>query len=112
MLVIARNFVTLSKVFDVESTLFFNTNTLNNFQIKKPNKYKIVHLDIPIINYTNPSTKEVQRNQIFCSDILDLLTQDFFARKGGELNVENEHAGGGEEQITVKNNAILLYFFH
>ena len=54
----------------------------------------------------------MQANQIFCSDILDLLTQDFFARKGGELNVEDEHAGGGEEEITVKNNGILLYFFH
>jgi len=54
--------------FDPQATMYMPFDCLSELlddldpplQIKKPNKYKIVHLDIPIINYTNPSTKEVQ----------------------------------------------------
>ena len=32
---------------------------------------------------THPDTGEVKECMVFCTDILDALTQDFFARKGG-----------------------------
>ncbi|XP_064475313.1 sodium channel protein para-like isoform X2 [Ornithodoros turicata] len=41
-------------------------------QIAKPNKYKLIVLDIPIC----------KDDQVYCVDILDALTRDFFARKG------------------------------
>ena len=50
-------------------------------QIAKPNKYKIIQLDIPIVKYTDPRSGEVLEEAVFCADILDIITQDFFARK-------------------------------
>ena len=50
-------------------------------QIAKPNKYKIIQLDIPIVKYTDPRSGEVLDEAVFCADILDIITQDFFARK-------------------------------
>ena len=54
-------------------------------QIAKPNKFKIIHMDIPIVRYTN-AEGEVKENMVFCTDILDALTQDFFARKGNPID--------------------------
>ena len=54
-------------------------------QIPKPNKFKLLHMDIPICRLTDPKTGEVHENRVFCSDILDSLTQDFFARKGNAI---------------------------
>ena len=53
-------------------------------QIPKPNKFKIIHMDIPIVRYTNMEN-ETSDNMVFCADILDALTQDFFARKGNPI---------------------------
>lgn len=41
-------------------------------QIPKPNKYKIVSMDIPIC----------KNDMCYCVEILDALTKDFFFRKG------------------------------
>jgi len=41
-------------------------------QITKPNKYKLISMDIPIC----------VGDMCYCVDILDALTKDFFARKG------------------------------
>nr|QRG33296.1 paralytic [Schistocerca americana] len=45
-------------------------------QIHKPNKYKIVSMDIPIC----------KGDLMYCVDILDALTKDFFARKGNPID--------------------------
>lgn len=66
--------------FDPNGTQFIKYVVLTEFlngleeplQIEKPNKYKIVSMDIPIC----------LGDQVFCVDILDALTKDFFARKG------------------------------
>ncbi len=72
-------------------------------QIPKPNKFKIIHMDIPIVRYTN-ADGEVKENMVFCADILDALTQDFFARKGNPIeeppHVDEIKVGG--EQIHAK----------
>ena len=44
-------------------------------QIHKPNKYKIISMDIPIC----------RGDLCFCVDVLDALTKDFFARKGNPV---------------------------
>lgn len=44
-------------------------------QIHKPNKYKIISMDIPIC----------KDDMMYCVDILDSLTKDFFARKGNPI---------------------------
>lgn len=66
--------------FDPDGTQYIRYDQLSDFldilehplQIHKPNKYKIVSMDIPIC----------QGDRMFCVDILDALTKDFFARKG------------------------------
>ena len=55
------------------------------FQIPFPNKFKIVHMDIPIVQHTDTATGQIRENVVFCADILDALTQDFFARKGNPV---------------------------
>ena len=57
----------------------------NLFQIPFPNKFKIVHMDIPIVQHTDTTTGQIRENVVFCADILDALTQDFFARKGNPV---------------------------
>ena len=42
-------------------------------------------MDIPIVRWTNPDNEEVKDTMVFCTDILDALTQDFFARKGNPI---------------------------
>ncbi|XP_071512580.1 sodium channel protein para isoform X17 [Panulirus ornatus] len=69
--------------FDPKGTQFIEFHQLSDFldileaplQIHKPNKYKIVSMDIPIC----------KGDLVFCVDILDALTKDFFARKGNPV---------------------------
>ena len=64
--------------FDPEGTQYLPYNQLSDFldvlepplQIHKPNKYKIISMDIPIC----------KGDFCFCVDVLDALTKDFFAR--------------------------------
>ncbi|XP_065581599.1 sodium channel protein para-like isoform X2 [Artemia franciscana] len=69
--------------FDPDGTQYLRYDQLSEFldvlepplQIHKPNKYKIVSMDIPIC----------RNDLIYCVDILDALTRDFFARKGSPI---------------------------
>ncbi|XP_044257372.1 sodium channel protein para-like isoform X3 [Tribolium madens] len=69
--------------FDPDGTQYIRYDQLSDFldvlepplQIHKPNKYKIYSMDIPIC----------KGDMMFCVDILDALTKDFFARKGNEI---------------------------
>ncbi|KAK2588265.1 hypothetical protein KPH14_004294 [Odynerus spinipes] len=69
--------------FDPKGTQYIRYDQLSDFldvlepplQIHKPNKYKIVSMDIPIC----------KGDLMFCVDILDALTKDFFARKGNPI---------------------------
>ncbi|KAG8191415.1 hypothetical protein JTE90_010589 [Oedothorax gibbosus] len=88
--------------YDPDGTQFIKYEVLTDFldaleeplQIPKPNKYKIISMDIPIC----------QGDLIFCVDILDALTKDFFARKGHVIDesveitdvVPNKDRGGLE----------------
>lgn len=86
--------------FDPDGTRYIRYDQLSEFldvlepplQIHKPNKYKIVSMDIPIC----------KGDKMFCVDILDALTKDFFARKGnpieetvelGEVQARPDEAG-------------------
>lgn len=87
--------------FDPDGTRYIRYDQLSDFldilepplKIHKPNKYKIVSMDIPIC----------KGDLIYCVDILDALTKDFFARKGnpiietvaeiGEIQTRPEEAG-------------------
>lgn len=79
--------------FDPDGTQYIRYDQLSDFldvlepplQIHKPNKYKIVSMDIPIC----------KGDLMFCVDILDALTKDFFARKGNPIE---ESAELGEVQ--------------
>jgi len=71
--------------FDPGCTQYIRYDQLSDFldtlkpplQILKPNKYKIVSMDIPIC----------KGDKIFCLDILDRLTNEIFAPK---INMTNE----------------------
>ena len=86
--------------FDPKGTQYIAYNQLSDFldaleqplQIHKPNKYKIITMDIPIC----------QGDKVYCVDILDALTKDFFARKGnpvtetaelGEVTAQTDRPG-------------------
>ncbi|XP_065082620.1 sodium channel protein para isoform X3 [Ochlerotatus camptorhynchus] len=79
--------------FDPDGTQYIRHDQLSDFldvlepplQIHKPNKYKIISMDIPIC----------RGDMMFCVDILDALTKDFFARKGNPIE---ETAELGEVQ--------------
>ena len=97
--------------FDPDGTQYIDYKGLSEFldvlepplQIPRPNKFKIIHMDIPIVKWTNPEngetsksgdrlkktllspSGEIMEDKVFCSDILDALTQDFFARKGNPI---------------------------
>ncbi|KAH9506937.1 hypothetical protein DERF_011641 [Dermatophagoides farinae] len=66
--------------FDPKGTQFIKYSQLSDFvhaleeplQIPKPNKFKLISMDIPIC----------VGDMCYCVDILDALTKDFFARKG------------------------------
>ena len=84
--------------FDPNGTQYIKYNQLSDFldvlesplQIHKPNKYKIISMDIPIC----------KGDLCFCVDVLDALTKDFFARKG---NPVEETAELGEQIILRKS---------
>ncbi len=69
--------------FDPDGTQYIRYDQLPDFldvlepplQIHKPNTYKIVSMDIPIC----------RGDLMHCTDILDALTRDFFARKGNPI---------------------------
>lgn len=69
--------------FDPDGTQYIRYDQLSEFldvlepplQIHKPNKYKIISMDIPIC----------RGDLMYCVDILDALTKDFFARKGSPI---------------------------
>ena len=84
--------------FDPNGTQYIKYNQLSDFldvlesplQIHKPNKYKIISMDIPIC----------KGDLCFCVDVLDALTKDFFARKGNPVE-ETAELG---EQIILKTH--------
>ena len=69
--------------FDPEGTQYVRFGQLSDFldvlepplQIHKPNKYKVISMDIPICT----------GDLCYCVDVLDALTKDFFARKGNPV---------------------------
>lgn len=69
--------------FDPDGTQYIRYDQLSEFldilepplQIHKPNKYKIVSMDITIC----------KGDRMYCVDILDALTKDFFARKNNPI---------------------------
>ena len=100
--------------FDPDGTQYMSYKSLSEFldvlepplQIPRPNKFKIIHMDIPIVRYTN-ADGEVKENMVFCADILDALTQDFFARKGNPIE-EPPHV---DEIKVSKESCSLKNFF-
>ena len=82
--------------FDPEGTQYIRYDQLPDFldvlepplQIHKPNKYKIVSMDIPIC----------RGDLMYCVDILDALTRDFFARKGNPI----------EEPVEIDEAAVAI----
>ena len=102
--------------FDPNGTQYIDYDSISEFvdvlepplQIPKPNKYKLIHLDIPIARWTDPKTGEVHENKVFCSDILDILTRDFFARVEDEPD-EPMHIS--EIQVVILNFFFILPFF-
>lgn len=76
--------------FDPRGTQFIPYSNLSDFldaleaplQIPKPNKIKIVTMDIPIC----------KDDMCYCVEILDALTKDFFARKGAAIEETQELA--------------------
>lgn len=77
--------------FDPDGTQYIRYDQLSEFldvlepplQIHKPNKYKIISMDIPIC----------RGDLMFCVDILDALTKDFFARKGNPIEETGDFEG-------------------
>ena len=75
--------------FDPNGTQYIDFKALSEFvdvlepplQVPKPNKFRLVHMDIPIVRWTDPKTGEIHENKVFSTDILDALTKDFFAKK-------------------------------
>ena len=82
--------------FDPEGTQYIRYDQLPDFldvlepplQIHKPNKYKIVSMDMPIC----------RGDKMYCVDILDALTRDFFARKGNPI----------EEPVEIDEAAVAI----
>ena len=61
-------------------------------------------MDIPIIRFTSPSTGEVKEDQVFCSDMLDLLTKDFFARNSKGVEDEEQKQSSPVLDVVVRKN--------
>ena len=104
--------------FDPDGTQYMAYKSLTEFldvlepplQIAKPNKFKIIHMDIPIVRYTN-AEGEVKENMVFCTDILDALTQDFFARKGNPID-EPPHVDEVAVSVGYMSSLVASYRFH
>ena len=86
--------------FDPNGTQYIKYNQLSDFldvlesplQIHKPNKYKIISMDIPIC----------KGDLCFCVDVLDALTKDFFARKGNPVEETAELGGQFQNNLWSK----------
>ncbi|OXA57494.1 Sodium channel protein para [Folsomia candida] len=80
--------------FDPDGTQYIKYEQLSDFLnvlepplvIHKPNKYKIISMDIPIC----------KGDMMYCVDILDALTRDFFARKGNAIETETVELSEGQ----------------
>ncbi|KAL0821039.1 hypothetical protein ABMA28_005677 [Loxostege sticticalis] len=83
--------------FDPDGTQYIRYDQLSDFldvlepplQIHKPNKYKIISMDIPIC----------RNDMMFCVDILDALTKDFFARKGNPIEDPGDLEVGRPDEV-------------
>lgn len=83
--------------FDPDGTQYIRYEQLSDFldvlepplQIHKPNKYKIISMDIPIC----------RGDMMFCVDILDALTKDFFARKGNPIEDPGDLEVGRPDEV-------------
>nr|XP_053611687.1 sodium channel protein para isoform X20 [Plodia interpunctella] len=83
--------------FDPDGTQYIRYDQLSDFldvlepplQIHKPNKYKIISMDIPIC----------RGDMMFCVDILDALTKDFFARKGNPIEDPGDLEVGRPDEV-------------
>lgn len=83
--------------FDPDGTQYIRYDQLSDFldvlepplQIHKPNKYKIISMDIPIC----------RGDMMFCVDILDALTKDFFARKGNPIEETGDLEPGRPNEV-------------
>ncbi|XP_052752156.1 sodium channel protein para isoform X16 [Galleria mellonella] len=83
--------------FDPDGTQYIRYDQLSDFldvlepplQIHKPNKYKIISMDIPIC----------RNDLMFCVDILDALTKDFFARKGNPIEDPGDIEVGRPDEV-------------
>ncbi|XP_037971766.2 sodium channel protein para isoform X12 [Plutella xylostella] len=83
--------------FDSDGTQYIRYDQLSDFldvlepplQIHKPNKYKIISMDIPIC----------RGDMMFCVDILDALTKDFFARKGNPIEETGDLEVGRPDEV-------------
>jgi hypothetical protein len=93
--------------FDPNGTQYIKYGQLSDFldvlesplQIHKPNKYKIISMDIPIC----------KGDFCFCVDVLDALTKDFFARKG---NPVEETAELGNSPHSSELSSCMKCIFH
>ena len=102
--------------FDPDGTQYIKYNQLSDFldvlepplQIHKPNKYKIISMDIPIC----------KGDLCYCVDVLDALTKDFFARKGNpveetaELGEVTAHADRPEYEPISSTPKMTTWVFH
>ena len=68
-------------------------------QIHKPNKYKLISMDIPIC----------KGDLCYCVDVLDALTKDFFARKGNPVE-ETAELGNSFARKLYKCSILLIAF--
>ena len=99
--------------FDPNGTQYIKCEHLSEFldvlepplQIAMPNKYKIISMDVPIVTFTDPRSGEVQDNSVFCADLLDIITQDFFARKS--RNNLMEETGQQVEGVKVSSKQLM-----
>ncbi|OXA50295.1 Sodium channel protein para [Folsomia candida] len=72
--------------FDPDGTQYIRYDQLSDFldvlepplQIHKPNRFKVISMDISIC----------KGDMMYCVDILDALTRDFFARKGNFIQTD------------------------
>ena len=102
--------------FDPDASQYIPYECLSEFldvlesplQIPQPNKFKIIQMDIPIVRFTHPVTGVVREDCVFCADILDILTQDFFSRKNTQF--DSPHVEDVKVSAYSKNSR--CYYFH
>ena len=46
-------------------------------------------MKVPIVRVTVPETGQVREECVYCADILDILTQDFFSRKNNTFDTSH-----------------------